>query len=398
MTRAYRCAWRPTSLSGSAAAGWVLRPALAGLATCLIVGAAGMLAGCEREQKTAVKKPRPVRYTKIATGGESGLKSFSASVQAGDTTQLSFRVGGTLAKVKFKRGDEIKKGKLIASLDDTDYKVQVAQASAQRQSARTRRDSARTTLARIEKMFESNSASLSDYQNAKTQLRAAEADLSAMGQQVAAARNQLSYTKLNAPFSGVLQQVSGNPGEAVGPGQVIAVLSKGDELEVKASLPEAFISRIKVGTPVVVGISALADRTFKGTVSEVAFASEGAAAYPVIVALDESDAAIRPGMASTVTFDLESGPEKLRVPVSAVGNEEAGNYVMLLKPSGAAAGDQAGAEQMYTVHKQAIKLGELEGEYFAVEDGLPEGSMVATAGLSLLLDGMTVRLLQTSEK
>ena len=365
------------------------------------------LSGCEREQKPVVKKPRPVRYAKITTGGASGLKSFSASVQAGDTTQLSFRVGGTLAKVAYKRGDKVARGKLIGALDDTDYKVQVAQARAQRQSARTRRDAARTTLNRIEKLYESNSASLSDFQNAKTQLRAAEAELSAAGQQVTAARNQLGYTKLTAPFTGVLQQVAGHAGEAVGPGQVIAVLSKGDQLEVKASLPEAFIARIKVGTPVVVTITALADRQFKGTASEVAFASEGAAAYPVIVALDETDEAIRPGMAATVTFDLESGPEILRVPVSAVGNEESGNFVLLLEPRaqtapGATVPDDpnspGAAAQTYVVRKQTVTLGSLSGEFYPVEDGLAEGSLVATAGLSLLLDGMVVRLLETGEK
>lgn len=373
-----------------------------GLAAAAVIG----VLGCASERTETIKQPRPVRYAKITAGSESGNKSFSAAIQAGDATQLSFRVGGTLTRVAFKRGDRVEKDALIAVLDDTDFRVQLAQASAQRDSARTRRDAARTTLARVEKLYESNSAALSEYQNAKTQMRTAESDLAATGQQVAAARNQLKYTELKAPFAGVLQSVSGNPGEAVGAGRVIAVLSKGDELEVKASVPEAFIARVSAGAPVSVKVTALGARSLKGTVSEVAFASEGAAAYPVIVTLDEDDAAIRPGMAAMVTFDFDTGPARLRVPVSAVGNEESGDFVYVLEPvvQGAAsqsenpATDENRANQTYSVRKQSVSLGSLTGEYFAVEDGLQEGSLVATAGLSVLLDGMTVRLFQPGEK
>ena len=357
------------------------------LALCLCAGPA-LVVGCKKDAKAVEHKPRPVRYAKISTGADTGEKSFAAAIQADDTTQLSFRVAGTLTEVKYKRGDKVKKGKLIAALDDTDYKVTVKQASAQRSSAKTRRNAARTTLNRVEKLFETNSTSLSEYQNAKSQLDAAEAELRAAGQQVAAARNQLAYTKLVAPFAGVVQSVTGNEGEAVPAGRVIAVISKGDALEVKASLPEAFISRISVGTPVRVGVSALGDRKFKGTVSEVAFASEGAAAYPVIVHLDETDSSMRPGMAATATFDLGGGPATLRVPVSAVGNLESGSFVFLLEKA---------EGEVYTVRKREIVLGELQGEYFAVESGLEQGAMVATAGLSLLLDGMKVRLLGSDD-
>ncbi len=341
--------------------------------------------GCDDDPPQ--RRPRPVRYATIGAGSADDARAFSAIVQARDATQLSFRVGGNLAELKVERGARVKKGELVGALDESDFKVQLAQSRANYANAKTQRDVAKSGFRRAEKLYEAGSSSLSDYENAKGQLESAAAQLAATGQQVKQARNQLEYTRLRAPFDGIVNSVPVKSGEQVNPGQPIAVVSKGGELEISVGVPENMIARIKVGTSVEVTISALGDRTFTGKVREVGF-TPVASTYPVAIELDELPAELRPGMAADARFDLGVRSAALVVPVTAVANAESGSYVFVLEGK---------SGELYVVRKVAIEVGELLGDSFALETGLDVGAKVATAGLTHLVDGMTVRLLTHGE-
>jgi RND family efflux transporter MFP subunit len=369
---------RPTSVSTS------LRALFAG---ALVIAPAALLAvGCEESKSAEPPRPRPVRYATIASGTSDDSRMFSATVQARDATQLSFRVGGILARLNVKLGGQVEKGALIGQLDASDYRVALAQAQANYQNAKTQTGVAQSAFRRVEKLYEAGSASLSDYENAKGQLDSARAQLAASGQQVQQARNQLDYTKLVAPFDGVVNSVPVKVGEQIGAGRTIAVVSRGGELEIGVGVPEGMISRIQVGSAAQVHVAAQGEQALSGTVREVGFASESST-YPVRIELDEAPEALRPGMAADVRFDLGTRSAALAVPSSAVGNAESGSYVFLLEPSGEA----------YAARKRPVKLGPLIGDDFEVVDGLSAGDKIATAGLSQLVDGMTVRLLDRGE-
>jgi RND family efflux transporter MFP subunit len=343
----------------------------------------GLIAGCAQPPPAAPSRPRPVRVALIASADTSTGADFSANIRAQDASQLSFRVNGTLTKVKVKRGDTVKKGQLLASLDESDIKVQLAQAQANASSARSQRDQARSSLRRVEKLYASGAATRSDYDNAKAQLRTAGSQYSASNQAAKQARNSLKYAQLKAPFGGVVNTVNVRVGETVGPGAPVLVISRGGQLEVNFGVPEGMVSNITAGQKVTVVVPALDEKKRPGTVSEVGFAPERNT-YPVAVVLDAPDPALRPGMAAKVRFKFGEGETHLVVPVAAVGNEKASNFVFVIEGEG----------EVRTVHKRAIEVGELSGEAFVLEKGLKAGDQVATAGLSSLVDGMQVRLLK----
>lgn len=347
------------------------------LTVILLLGAVG----CS-EPPPKAKQPRPVRYATLASASADQARSFPATVQARDATQLSFRVGGNLAKLDVTRGAEVKKGQLLGELDGSDFQVALAQAQASYESARTQRDVAQSTFNRTERLFEGGSSSLAEYENAKGQIRSAQAQLSAASQQVKQAKNQLQYTKLLAPFDGIVNEVAVKSGEQLGPGQTVAVVSKGGELEVQVGVPEGMISSIKKGTGAVVTVSALSSDELAGTVREVGFAS-ASSTYPVRITLSNPVADLRPGMAAEASFVLEQKAAALAVPVSAVANAETSNYVFKLVESG----------DHYQVQRTDVVLGPLLESEFEVKTGLATGDKVATAGLSILVDGMKVRLL-----
>ena len=138
-----------------------------------------------------------------------------------------------------------------------------------------------------------------------------------------------------------------------------------------------------------VAFSVMGEKVYKGHVSEISYATQGGTTYPTTVKLDEENPAIRPGMAATVSFNFghdhdEAEHEKVVAPMNAVGEDQNGNFVFILQKEG---------EGSYKVVKTAVKVGDMDEDGFEIMDGLKEGDYIATAGLSSLLDGMTVKLL-----
>lgn len=355
--------------------------------------------GCGQETAEQSSIIRPVRYGKVTTANEADQHTFSGTAQSAKIAKLSFRVPGTLRDVNVKVGQKVSRGQRIASIDAVDYSIQADQAQAQIKSAQTQVKNAQTQLTtsksnyeRIEKLYENNSLPLSDYEGARAnyegaqaQYNSAVAQLQSAEKQAQSANNQVSYTRLQAPFSGIITNVTVEPNEMIPSGNPVAILEGEGNVEVVTGLPESFISRIKTGQKVSVQFSTLSDQEFSATVSEVAFSAGSGTTYPVTVKLDKIDPQIRPGMAAAVTFFFGTGigNGKLIAPVKAIGEGPDGKFVFVLKSDG----------ENYKVHKTQIETGDLRGYFFEVNQGLSEGDLVATAGLKSLLDGMQVKLM-----
>jgi len=158
---------------------------------------------------------------------------------AENATNLSFKVGGRLKSVDVKLGDKVNKGQLIASIDPIDYSIQLQQAKAQVKGAEANMKSAESQLInmkasykRLEKLYENNSVSLSDYQQAKaalasaeSQYEASESQVNSAKRQVDAAKNQVDYSQLRAPFKGIISALQVESNEIIPAGNPIAILS-----------------------------------------------------------------------------------------------------------------------------------------------------------------------------
>jgi RND family efflux transporter MFP subunit len=159
-------------------------------------------------------------------------------------------------------------------------------------------------------------------------------------------------------------------------------------------VPESIISKIDVGGKVTVKFASIPDKAFDGVISEVAYdISSRSSTYPVTVALSAPTDEIRPGMSADVSFQVgKKGtelPQRIIVPVAAVGEDTEGNFVFVLRME---------SESVYRAEKRTITIGELLPEGFEVISGIHEDEWVATAGLNSLMDGMKVRLLEDQDR
>ncbi|MEO0339233.1 MAG: efflux RND transporter periplasmic adaptor subunit, partial [Bacteroidota bacterium] len=307
------------------------------LATIFILTACG--GGGEEVAQQAVY--RPVKYAKVTNSSAHTVRSFTGIAQSEKEAKLSFRVAGTVRSLNVKLGDRVRQGQVIATIDPSDYSIQADQAVASQKGAEANLKSsenqliiARSNYQRIEKLYENNSVPLSEFEQAKSnfetaqsQYEAAQTQVTSAEKQSQSARNQVKYTQLVAPFSGIISMVMIEANEIVGSGSPIATLSAITKPEVNVGIPENLIAQIKKGQKVNIRFSVLPNASYQGTVQEVSYAAGNSPTYPVIIGIDNPNETIRPGMAATVSFDLDGGntPDALVCPVKAVGSDEKGN-------------------------------------------------------------------------
>ncbi len=353
----------------------------------LLIWMALTLNFCSGRQDSSSEIIRPVRYEKVIMYGGEQTRTFSGVSKSGLETNLSFKVGGTLRRLNVEVGDQVRAGELIAVLDATDYNLQLDQTKSASTQAEVRMQNARSTYDRISRLYETGSVSVNDYEQAKTAFESARAGLNSARKQVQLAEQRVNYTRLRAPIDGRVANVNAEINENIMAGFSIITLTSGSDIEVTVGMPESFIAMIRDGDTVDVMFSSLPGENFTGIISEVSYiVGEASTTYPITIKLENPSQDIRPGMTASVAFLLTSEEDKetILVPSVAVGEENEQNYVYVLK---VLAGDTA------TVHKRIVTLGNITGAGFEIAEGLEDGEMVVTAGISKLSEGLKVRML-----
>ena len=333
---------------------------------------------------------RPVRYQQVFLAGGEQSRTLSGISKAGTESKLSFRVGGIVKAVHVKLGKKVAKDARLALIDDSDAQINYEKALETLRKVATQKDNARSNLDRVKELYENNNVSLSEYESAKDKYASANSAYNTERRNVDLKKRELGYYALYAPMDGIISQVTIEKNEQISPGQVVITITSQDDIEVSVGMPEAFISRVKIGEKVSVKFSSLPDKIFDGTISEVSFATgPQSSVYPVIVTVEHPTSDIRPGMSADVIFNFSArnraSEERLMVPVGAVGEDSEGNFVFTLikKENGLA-----------ITQKKKVTVGELSHEGFEIIEGLQNDALVATAGVESLTDGLTVKLLK----
>jgi RND family efflux transporter MFP subunit len=330
---------------------------------------------------------RPVRYQQVIIGGSGRLRSFTGTAKAGIESKLSFKVNGTVKEINVKVGDSVKRGRQIASLDATDYSIKVKEAEAGLREAESQELNAKNNYDRAKSLYETNSIAKSELDAARAQFESTKASVERMRSSLQYARLQLSYTRLVAPINGTISEVPGEINENVNAGKHLVTITSEGELEVEISMPEVLISKVKTRNEVSVTFDAIRDKTFTGKVSEVAVSTGGlSTTYPVKITLDEEDPQIRPGMAAKVIFKFEDSDElnRIIVPPVTVGEDSEGRYVFTVTPD---------AEGNGIANKVRVIVGDLTGGGLEIIDGIVDGDLIITAGVTRIQDGQKVKLL-----
>ncbi|WP_350284685.1 efflux RND transporter periplasmic adaptor subunit [uncultured Croceitalea sp.] len=349
-----------------------------------LIYAMGLLLSCNGNSKEEEQLLRPVRYYEVGYRGAVNGRTFSGTAATEKRIDLSFRNSGVVTEFEIQLGQKVTKGQLLAKLDNVQSRLAYEQAVNQETSAESQMKTAKLNLDRVRELFEKSSTSLSDLENAKNAYRTAKQNYESAKRGSSIQLEQIRFGYLYAPFDGTIAEVHAEINENVGPGQKVATLNAGEQMEIALGIPESIINKIAQNDIVKVRFSALKGEEYIGVVSEIAPSVEASTAtFPVMVRLDGPHGEVKSGMAADVTFGLENGSKvatMMVVPAKAVGEDENGRFVFLIVEN----------DSIAHVRKQHITSGKLSGEWFEIVEGLSIGQKVATAGLQTLLDGQQI--------
>jgi RND family efflux transporter MFP subunit len=355
---------------------------------CLIL----LLISCKKESAKPQKVIRPVRFQQVSIKKGGLVRTFSGTTQAGIESKLSFKVSGTVQQLAVKVGDKVKKGDVIAELDSTDYELQVQKIQASLTSARAEERNASANYKRVRQLYENQNASRNDLDAARANAESKKATVRSIEKQLELARQQRAYTQLKSPLECVIAKIDIEESENVQTGQQVILTTCGTQTEAEVSVPESIISRIQKGSPVTVTLDSLPGKTFSAIITEVGVSATGTATtFPVKVQLLRPNPNVRTGMSASVTFTFESEDSKksIFVPLVAVGEDHHGQFVFLIETI---------EKNLGVVHRKSVKVGELNPDGLEIIEGLKDGDLIVTAGISRLEDGSQVKLIESKEK
>ena len=270
-----------------------------------------------------------------------------------------------MVSLKAKDGAIVKKGTLLAKIDDSELRAQLKQAQSNKMLAEQKEQ-------RVRSLFEKNGATKQDLESAEASLKSAQASVELI-------QAQLAKTEVRAPFSGKLGFVDVSVGAWLNSGTPIAELSEVDRLKAKCSLPQRYASALKPGDAVELkdeerNISA------SGKVKALeAGLSESSRTRQVLVEVDNAKGELLAGSYAKVNVAMQAGAAKsIPIPAEAFTLDKDGAYVFV------AVGGKAKIKHVETGLRTPIAVD--------VTGGLDEGDTVITSGLISLREGASVRI------
>ena len=345
-----------------------------------------LLSSCKQEETIEKEVLRPVRTLKVTPADVGNIRVFSAVSQSEQVAQLSFRVPGTVTQLSVKVGDVIKKGDIVARLDEATYALQAAQARASVAQARATESNASSVYQRTKGLYENNNASKNDLDASRASAESAKAQLLVAQQALQLAQLNVDYTKLIAQEDCAISQINVEVNENVNSGTPVVSVDCGSDLKVNTSVPESLIAKIQNGQKVSVRFSSIADKTYSGIIDEVGVSAIGSGStFPVSITLDSQDNALRSGLAAEVVMEFSDANKtsNFYLPVSAVNKNNDGAFVYVANPL---------EEGKAKIERRKVTIGELTEQGIVIHSGLEVGDNVVIAGTKVIRPEMTVLL------
>lgn len=296
----------------------------------------------------------------------------TGTLMALTTATVKAKVAGELVEVTVREGQPVRRGQLLARIDQTEVQARVAARSADVAAARAQLQLAEknrsTQKALLDRNFISQNAfdtTQSSYDVAVARLRAADADL-------ISARKTLGDSTLFAPFSGIVSERHAQPGERVPlDAKVISIVDL-SILTLEASVPASSIAQVRVGQPIELRVDGFAERRFAGRIDRINPATAaGSRSISIYAVIDNKDGLLRGGLFAQGDLTLERIENVVAVPASAVREEIGETFVYSIENG--------------LVRKKQVRIGQADANgTLQVLSGLAAGDRIVKNNLGQL--------------
>lgn len=337
------------------------------------------LAGCSKPVEK-VEEIRPVRAMAMTPAATGTVAEFSGEIRARYESRLGFRVGGKIVQRKVDVGTVVKKGDLLMRLDPQDLQLAQTQANAALGAADSNLSLAKAELARYKELREKNFVSQAVLDTKETAYRSAVATREQAAAALRTQRNQTDYGNLVADVNGVVTGIDAETGQVVAAGTPVVRLAQLGEKEIVISIPEDQVDALRRVTDVSVRTWANPKQALPGKLRELSPVADTATrTYTARISIPNAPADVRLGMTAYVTFSAATATPMLKVPLTALVQNQGGSAVWIVENG--------------TVRLTPVQLAAPSGNDMLIASGINPGQTVVTAGVNLLKPGQKVTVL-----
>lgn len=337
---------------------------------------------CGKKEEKVHEPPRtaPIKVS-VARVEKGDIPQFIESVgtvKAAREAIMASKVMGSIAQLNFREGDRIKEGTILVEIDDREIKAQVQQADAAVAEAAAAYKNSEINFRRMKNLLDQKSVTQQQCDNSLMQHETAEARVQQTHANAEAIRVMLAYTKVAAPFDGVITEKSIEKGEMATPGRPLFKITDDRVLRLETEIREGDVIGVKIGKGIDVRVDAI-DKVTRGKIAQI-IPSGDAATHSFLVKIDlPKTEGLFPGMFGRAL--LEKGAAKtILVPKSAVVEKGQLAGVFSVKEG--------------VARYRMIKTGMVSGDNVEVLSGLTEGEEVAISNVDKLSDGSQVEVIK----
>ena len=280
---------------------------------------------------------------------------------------------GTLEQIYVNEGQNVKKGTLLAEINDSGLKEQLEQLTIQANFAKE-------NFERTERLWNNNIGSEIQFLKSKT-------DFESSQKMVEQMKNRLAKTKVYAPFDGEVDEIISNQGSNLIPGvsQILRLVNL-DNIYAEASVSEKYISFIEEGTEVIVQVPLLGKDIKSKIIQTGNFINPNNRTFRVEVPVENIDNKIKQNLDAKIKINIYSKKDAVVIPLKIVREDASGkNFVYVM--------NQDVKEGVYITNKTFISVGNKNNTDIEVTEGLKVGDMLVLEGASIVEDSQRVKLI-----
>ncbi|HBW1751534.1 efflux RND transporter periplasmic adaptor subunit [Klebsiella quasipneumoniae] len=336
-----------------------------------------LLPGCGDNHGNKTVPVRTVRYVVVGSAQTLPALERTGEIHAHDETILSFRTGGRIVTRSIDIGDRVNAGQLLATLENTTIQNQLDGAQADYEGAKASAQVAALNVSRMQKLMPTGAIARTQLDNARADWLVARARLKNSESALRNARENLGWTRLIAPQSGMITEVSASAGQVVTGGQSVLTLATGEARDVVFDIakPDAIPPQEQAG----LRVSLLSDPSVQASAALRDISPQAdpqTRTWRVRATLQNPPLAMALGASVTVTLPA-TGPHGYALPASALSRVGDKPAVYVINPQ-----SQAQLRVVVPAYYTATSV--------IISGGLEPGDRVITAGVSKLRSGEPV--------
>ena len=364
----------------------------------LILIISAPLVSCAKKELSEL---RYVEYIKIAPETPENKKEFFGYIKAGGDMELSFETAGKIKKINFTDGDVVKKGQIIAEIDNEIFELEEKENISALQDAYVQYENAKSYYERIDKLHRVGGISDNDWDKAKTEMQSREHKIKISKEQLEASRKRAGYGKLYAPDNGIILKKVKEENQYTDPGQTVVIFQDNRKSEAKIFVSEKYINSLYKGKDVEIkteedffdinnstnNSEAKPQKTTKAAkIKSITKTSIDEGAYRVTLIFDRKYPELKDGMA--IRALVEFFPSKddtgkiIKLPPHSVLEDEKSSYVWLLEDI---------KDDTARVKRKDIKAVDIVNDFVIIE-GLRRNDLVVVRGVNEIMNGQRVKI------